>query len=150
MSIHTKNKLIYYSDKITFFLLILYSLTFIFDLKINLLKTAFLFSLVNFFLIKPKIKITSKILYYIVFFFFSIFIVSLLNPNASLLEYKSRFLSPFIGFLLIFTFKFTPKRIFILLLSLTFCLSINSLNVIWQFFNNNSNLLVFQLLTTCL
>lgn len=138
MSIHTKNKLIYYSDKITFFLLILYSLTFIFDLKINLLKTAFLFSLVNFFLIKPKIKITSKILYYIVFFFFSIFIVSLLNPNASLLEYKSRFLSPFIGFLLIFTFKFTPKRIFILLLSLTFCLSINSLNVIWQFFNNNS------------
>lgn len=49
MSIHTKNKLIYYSDKITFFLLILYSLTFIFDLKINLLKTAFLFSLVNFF-----------------------------------------------------------------------------------------------------
>ena len=137
MSIHTKNKLIYYSDKITFFLLILYSLTFIFDLKINLLKTAFLFSLITFFLIRPKIKINSKILYFILFFFLSILIVTLLNSSASLSDYKSRFLSPFIGFLLIFTFNFTKKRILILLFSLSLCLSINAIDVIWQFLNNN-------------
>ena len=134
-------------DKIISFCLILYAFTFLLDFKINFLTTAFAFGIIKLFFIKPNIKINSKILYFIAAFILCTSLSIFLNDVKSLslinlTDFKSRFLSPLIGFLLIFLFKFTKQRILILFSSFSFSLLLNAIYIIYQASQGESGRLI--------
>lgn len=134
-------------DKIISFCLILYAFTFLLDFKINFLTTAFAFGIIKLFFIKPNIKINSKILYFIAAFILCTSLSIFLNDVKSLslinlTDFKSRFLSPLIGFLLIFLFKFTKQRILILFSSFYFSLLLNAIYIIYQASQGESGRLI--------
>ncbi|MBM6832725.1 O-antigen ligase family protein [Megamonas hypermegale] len=127
-------------DKLIFICLILYSLTFLFDIPINLFTTAFILGILKlFFSKKPTIKMLSKHFYFIILFILCIFLSIIFNTSSSisiiqLLEYKSRFISPLMAFCLIFLFKITYKRILIILSGFSCSLLLNSIVIIYQFY----------------
>lgn len=134
-------------DKIISFCLILYAFTFLLDFKINFLTTAFAFGIIKLFFIKPNIKINSKILYFIAAFILCTSLSIFLNDVKSLslinlTDFKSRFLSPLIGFLLIFLFNFTKQRILILFSSFSFSLLLNAIYIIYQASQGESGRLI--------
>ena len=134
-------------DKIISFCLILYAFTFLLDFKINFLTTAFAFGIIKLFFIKPNIKINSKILYFIAAFILCTSLSIFFNDVKSLslinlTDFKSRFLSPLIGFLLIFLFKFTKQRILILFSSFSFSLLLNAIYIIYQASQGESGRLI--------
>ena len=130
----SKGKIVEVIDKMIFACLVLYALTFLVSMPINLLVTAFVLGLVKLFLIRPKIKINSKH-----FFFLGLFIICTLmsvffNEGTSLSEYRSYFISPLVAILLIFLFEFTRKRVLILISLLSLVFFVNAIYVIYQFF----------------
>lgn len=134
-------------DKIISFCLILYAFTFLLDFKINFLTTAFAFGIIKLFFIKPNIKINSKILYFIAAFILCTSLSIFLNDVKSLslinlTDFKSRFISPLIGFLLIFLFKFTKQRILILFSSFSCSLLLNAIYIIYQASQGESGRLI--------
>lgn len=125
-------------DKIIFICLILYTFTFLLDIKINFLTTAFAFSFVKLLFIHPKINISVKHIYFIALFTICIFISMLCNDvhdltSINILEYKSRFISPLIGILIIFLFDFTKRRIIYIISGFSLSLFFNALVVLYQF-----------------
>lgn len=124
-------------DKIILACLFLYTLTFLLDIKINFLTTAFAIGLIKLFFVRPKITISSKLFYLIAIFLVCTFL-SILFSNAlpisaeNFSAYKSRFISPLIGILILFLFKFTYKRVLIILSGFSISLLLNALFVIYQ------------------
>lgn len=147
VSSNSNNKIIHILDKIIFSCLILYSLTFLLDIKINFLTTAFTFGIIKLIFIRPKFHINSSI-FYIIFLFIictslSIFfndVTSISNNNFS--AFKSRFISPLIGIFIIFLFNFEKKHIIALLSCFSFSLLINAIFIIYQFSQGLSGRLV--------
>ena len=147
ISSNSNNKIIHILDKIIFSCLILYSLTFLLDIKINFLTTAFAFGIIKLIFIRPKFHINSSI-FYIIFLFIictslSIFfndITSISNNNFS--AFKSRFISPLIGIFIILLFNFEKKHIIALLSCFSFSLLINAIFIIYQFSQGLSGRLV--------
>ena len=138
----TKKTFLPIIDNVIFTCLIIYSLTFLFHFH-NFLSIAFYFALLKYIIYRPRITMSSKHFYFILLFLFSTFISIFLNDISSfsifyLKEYSSRFLTPLVGLLIIFSFKITEKKFIILLTCFTFTLSINSLFVIYQFINENT------------
>ena len=138
----TKKAFLPIIDNIIFICLIIYSLTFLFHFH-NFLSIAFYFALLKYIIYRPKITISSKHFYFILLFLFSTFLSIFLNDISSistfyLKEYSSRFITPLVGLLIIFSFKITEKKFITLLTCFSFTLSINSLFVIYQFLNGNT------------
>lgn len=129
-------------DKLIFSCLILYSLTFLIDIPINFLILSSFFCIIKFFFLPPKISIQSKHLLFIFIFIFCTLFITILHPTASLLEYKSRFISPLSVLILLFAFKFTYKKSIILLSGFAFVLSINASIIIFQFFQGEHGRLI--------
>lgn len=129
----SKNKIINLIDNMIFTCLIVYSLTFLIPMPINLLVTAFILGLIKLFFIKPKIEIHSKHFYFLSLFIICTAISVIFNENASFSEYRSYYISPLVAILLIFLFEFTKKKILILVTLMSITLFINSIYVIYQF-----------------
>lgn len=72
LSITPKSKTLNILDKIIFSCLILYSLTFLLDIKINFLTTAFVFGIIKLIFIRPQVRINSKIFlpYFTIYFMY--------------------------------------------------------------------------------
>lgn len=138
LSAISKSKIIDILDKIILSCLILYALTFLLDININFLTTAFIFGIIKLFFINPKVKIYSKHFYFIAFFILCTFLsvifnnISDLTITSDLSTYKSRFISPLIGILILFLFKFEKKHILLFLSTLSFSLLINAIFIIYQ------------------
>lgn len=137
-STSTKYKISNILDKTILSCLILYTLTFLLDIKINFLTTAFAFGIIKLFFIRPKININSKHIYFIALFSICIFLSILFNDvhtlsSINISEYKGRFISPLIGILLVFLFDFTKKRIIYIFSGFSFSLLLNALVVLYQF-----------------
>ncbi|WP_346686819.1 O-antigen ligase family protein [Megamonas hypermegale] len=133
----SKEKTLSIFNNIIFFCLILYSLTFLFHLKINFLVTAFYFALFKYLIFRPKITINSKHIHLIILFIFCAFLSLIFNDvhsiNSSYLsEFKARFISPLTAFLLAFFFRFTEKNFLILLSGFALFLSMNALVILYQ------------------
>ncbi|STY72056.1 Lipid A core - O-antigen ligase and related enzymes [Megamonas hypermegale] len=137
----SKNFLVSSLDNLIFFCLVLYSLTFLFDLKINFFIIAFSLGLIKLFFVKPIIQIHSKHLHFIILFIFCIFVSIILNPNIifypSFSEFISRFIKPLSSLLLILLFSFTYKKTLIILSGFSFTLLLNSIFIILQFFQGD-------------
>ena len=143
MSTETKIALIHKLDNIITICLFLYTLTFLSDIKINFLTTAAAFGIIKLFFVRPQIQINTKLFYLIAIFLFFTFIPIFLNDAASftsynLTEYKSRFISPLIGMLIIFLFEFTKKRITILLSGFALTLFANAVYLIYQVISSST------------
>ena len=99
LSAISKSKIIDILDKIILSCLILYAFTFLLDININFLTTAFIFGIIKLFFIRPQIKIYSKHFYFIAFFILCTFLSVIFNDiSSNLSSYKSRFISPLIGY----------------------------------------------------
>lgn len=130
-------------DSIIFTCLILYTLTFLLDIKINFLTTACAFGIVKLFFVKPEVKVQSKHLYFISFFIICIFLSVIFNDIAiNFSEYKSRFISPLLGILIMFLYKFTKEKILILLSCFSISLLLNAIVVVYQFSQGETGRLV--------
>ncbi|WP_182186223.1 O-antigen ligase family protein [Pectinatus frisingensis] len=126
-------------DELMYWGLILFSLTFFFDLPINLLTIVFVLGLVKLIFIRPRIKIRGKYIYFIAAFLVLVFVSVLFNTGGASFSsmfaaYKSRFMSPIMAFLLVFLFDFTKKRIAVMLSCMAVVFSLNSAAIIWQHF----------------
>ena len=137
-NIYTKSNICNILDKIIFSCLFLYTLTFLLDLKINFLTTAFVFGLIKLIFIRPKITINSKCLYPIILFIICTFLSVIFNdvsgPNiANLSVFKSRFITPLVGFAMAFLYPFNKHNVNLLFLGFSFSFLINALSVIYQF-----------------
>lgn len=128
-------------DQLILYSLLIYSLTFLLDLKINFLTTAFILGIIKLFYIRPKITINTKIFYLIGFFILAAFLsilfntvydLSIVNINAL----KSRFISPLLGLALVLLYNFSKWDIIKIFLGFSFSFFINGLAVIYQFFNH--------------
>ena len=133
----SKEKLSPILDNIIFICLILYSLTYLFHLKVNFLVTAFYFGLLKFIIFRPKIKIYSKLFYFIATFILCTFLSILFNDvhdinSFYLSEYKYRFISPLTALILACFFRFTEKNFIIILSGFSLFLSINAIVIIYQ------------------
>lgn len=112
LSAISKSKIIDILDKIILSCLILYAFTFLLDININFLTTAFIFGIIKLFFIRPQIKIYSKHFYFIAFFILCTFLSVIFNDiSSNLSSYKSRFISPLIGILIIFLYQFTKNKL---------------------------------------
>ncbi|WP_196599577.1 O-antigen ligase family protein [Pectinatus frisingensis] len=126
-------------DELMYWGLILFSLTFFFDLPVNLLTIVFVLGLIKLIFIRPQIKVKGKYIYFIAAFLVLIFISVLFNTggapfSSTFVAYKSRFISPITAFLLIFLFDFIKKRIITMLSCIAVIFSLNAAAVIWQHF----------------
>ena len=83
LSITPKSKTLNILDKIIFSCLILYSLTFLLDIKINFLTTAFVFGIIKLIFIRPQVRINSKIFYLILLFILCTFLSIVFNDVSS-------------------------------------------------------------------
>lgn len=129
-----------YIDYAIFACLFLFSITFLFDLKINFLTTAFGLGVIKLLFERPQsIEINSKHLYFIAAFIFCMFLSILFNDAADLSStntsvFKSQFISPLVGLLLlVFLFKITKKQILTIISGLALSILLNSIAVIWQY-----------------
>lgn len=130
----SRNKIISIIDNIIFTCLIVYSLTFLIPMPINLLVTAFIFGLIKLFFIKPKIETHSKHFYFLGLFIICTVMSVIFNENASFSEYRSYYISPLVAILLIFLFEFTKKKALILITLASTVFFINGIYVIYQFY----------------
>lgn len=139
-----QNKIYQIYENIVFSCLLLYGLTFLIDTKINFITTAFFINI--FFLIYLKksfplqLYYTKEFKYYmyiIVYFLLMVFLSTILS-DGSLSIYKSRFINPLLGLFTIILFPMNFKRMFLLFLSFSVPLFINSLVVIYQFYLGNT------------
>ena len=110
LSITPKSKTLNILDKIIFSCLILYSLTFLLDIKINFLTTAFVFGIIKLIFIRPQVRINSKIFYLILLFILCTFLSIVFNDVSSfslnnISTFKSRFISPLLGIFIIFIYS---------------------------------------------
>lgn len=142
ISSNSNNKIINILDKIIFSCLIIYSLTFLLDIKINFLTTAFIFGLIKLFFIRPQIQINNKIFHLILLFILCTFLSIVFNDVSSfstdnISNFKSRFISPLIGIFIIFIYSFNKYNINKIFIGFTFSFFINALAVIYQFFNGD-------------
>lgn len=78
-----------------------------------------------------------KYFIFIIIFFLISTCLSTIIANGSIVEYKSRLISPILGLLIFFIFPMSKKRILLLFLSFAIPLSINALFVIYQFYQGN-------------
>lgn len=129
-----KSKVISIIDNMIFGCLIVYSLTFLIPMPINLLVTAFTLGLVKLFFVRPKIEIHSKHFYFLGLFIVCTVMSVIFNENASFSEYRSYYISPLVAILLIFLFEFTKKKILILITLVSMVFFINGIYVIYQFY----------------
>lgn len=129
----SKEKVVSIIDNMIFSCLILYSLTFLIAVPINLLVTAFVLGLIKLFWVRPKIELHSKYFLFLGLFIICTLISVLFNEGASLSEYRSYFISPLVAILLIFLFEFTKKKVLILILVNSLVFLINAIYVIYQF-----------------
>lgn len=142
LSITPKSKTLNILDKIIFSCLILYSLTFLLDIKINFLTTAFAFGIIKLIFIRPQVRINSKIFYLILLFILCTFLSIVFNDVSSfslnnISTFKSRFISPLLGIFIIFIYSFNKYNINKLFIGFAFSFFINALAVIYQFFNGD-------------
>ena len=142
LSTINKNKVNNILDKIIYSCLILYSLTFLLDLNINFLTTAFVFGLIKLIFIRPQIQINTKIFYLIFLFIICTFLSIIFNDVSSfsianLSTFKSRFISPLLGITIIFLYPFNKDNTNKLFIGFAFSFFINALAVIYQFFNGD-------------
>lgn len=143
LSAISKSKIIDILDKIILSCLILYAFTFLLDINIKFLTTAFIFGIIKLFFIRPQIKIYSKHFYFIAFFILCTFLSVIFNDiSSNLSSYKSRFISPLIGILIIFLYQFTKKQIIIILSSFSISLLLNALIIIYQFLQGETGRLI--------
>lgn len=129
-----KSKVINIIDNMIFGCLIVYSLTFLIPMPINLLVTAFALGLVKLFFVRPKIEIHSKHFYFLGLFIVCTVMSVIFNENASFSEYRSYYISPLVAILLIFLFEITKKKALILITLASIVLFINAIYVIYQFY----------------
>lgn len=142
LSLTPKYKILNILDKIIFSCLILYSLTFLLDIKINFLTTAFIFGIIKLIFIRPQVRINSKIFYLILLFILCTFLSIVFNDVSSfslnnISTFKSRFISPLLGIFIIFIYSFNKYNINKLFIGFAFSFFINALAVIYQFFNGD-------------
>ena len=78
-----KSKAISIIDNMILGCLIVYSLTFLIPMPINLLVTAFVLGLVKLFFVRPKIEIHTKHFYFLGLFIVCTMISVIFNENAS-------------------------------------------------------------------
>lgn len=130
----SKGKIVEVIDKMIFACLVLYALTFLVSTPINLLVTAFVLGLIKLFLVRPKVEIRSKHLYFLGIFMICTVLSVFFNEGASFSEYRSYYISPLVAILLIFLFEFTKKRVLILISVASLVFFINAIYVIYQFF----------------
>lgn len=130
----SKGKIVEVIDKMIFACLVLYALTFLVSTPINLLVTAFVLGLIKLFLVRPKVEIRSKHLYFLGIFMICTVLSVFFNEGASFSEYRSYYISPLVAILLIFLFEFTKKRVLILISAASLVFFINAIYVIYQFF----------------
>lgn len=129
-----KSKAISIIDNMILGCLIVYSLTFLIPMPINLLVTAFVLGLVKLFFVRPKIEIHSKHFYFLGLFIVCTMISVIFNENASFSEYRSYYISPLVAILLIFLFELTKKKALILITLASTVFFINGIYVIYQFY----------------
>ncbi|WP_278847779.1 O-antigen ligase family protein [Megamonas hypermegale] len=129
-----KSKAISIIDNMILGCLIVYSLTFLIPMPINLLVTAFVLGLVKLFFVRPKIEIHSKHFYFLGLFIVCTMISVIFNENASFSEYRSYYMSPLVAILLIFLFELTKKKALILITLASTVFFINGIYVIYQFY----------------
>lgn len=129
-----KSKAISIIDNMIFGCLIVYSLTFLVPMPINLLVTAFVLGLAKLFFVRPKIEIHSKHFYFLALFIVCTVMSVIFNENASFSEYRSYYISPLVAILLIFLFEFTKKKALILITLASTVFFINGIYVIYQFY----------------
>lgn len=141
---HTLKNIIYkYYENVVFTCLLLYGLTFLIDIKINFLTTAFVFNIIFCIFLQKKqplcLNYTNEFKYFIitVIFFFILTCLSTIIAGGSLSEYKSRLISPILGLLIFLILPVNKKRILLLFLSFAIPLSINALFVIYQFYQGD-------------
>ena len=142
LSLTPKYKILNILDKIIFSCLILYSLTFLLDIKINFLTTAFIFGIIKLIFIRPQVQINSKIFHLILLFILCTFLSIIFNDVSSfsfdnISTFKSRFISPLLGIFIIFIYSFNKYNINKLFIGFAFSFFINALAVIYQFFNGD-------------
>lgn len=130
----SKEKIVEVIDKIIFTCLVLYALTFLVSMPINLLVTAFILGLIKLFWVRPKIEVRSKHFYFLGTFMICTVLSVFFNEGASFSEYRSYYISPLVAILLIFLFEFTKKRVLILISVASLVFFINAIYVIYQFF----------------
>lgn len=133
-----KSKVISIIDNMIFGCLIVYSLTFLIPMPINLLVTAFALGLVKLFFVRPKIEIHSKHFYFLGLFIVCTVMSVIFNENASFSEYRSYYISPLVAILLIFLFEITKKKALILITLASIVFFINAIYVIYQFYIENN------------
>ena len=129
-----KSKAISIIDNMILGCLIVYSLTFLIPMPINLLVTAFVLGLVKLFFVRPKIEIHAKHFYFLGLFIVCTMISVIFNENASFSEYRSYYISPLVAILLIFLFELTKKKALILITLASTVFFINGIYVIYQFY----------------
>lgn len=129
-----KSKAISIIDNMILGCLIVYSLTFLIPMPINLLVTAFVLGLVKLFFVRPKIEIHSKHFYFLGLFIVCTMISVIFNENAFFSEYRSYYISPLVAILLIFLFELTKKKALILITLASTVFFINGIYVIYQFY----------------
>ncbi|WP_196598436.1 O-antigen ligase family protein [Pectinatus frisingensis] len=126
-------------DKLMYFFLLIFSLTFYIDIPINFIVIVFALGLIKYILIRPKIKLETHHIFFVGFFLLGI-LVSLLfssggQPLAIALNaYKSLYIAPLAGLFLVFFFHVNRHRIIVLLSCVAFSLSINAIIAVLQFF----------------
>lgn len=125
---HTLKNIIYkYYENVVFTCLLLYGLTFLIDIKINFLTTAFVLNIIFCIFLQKKqplcLNYTNEFKYFIitVIFFFILTCLSTIIAGGSLSEYKSRLISPILG-LLIFLILPVNKKTYTFIISF-FCYS---------------------------
>lgn len=143
MSNYTKIKVYSILDKTILSCLFLYTLTFLLDIKVNFLTAAVCLGILKLFFVRPKIQISTKFFYIVGIFITLSFLSIYLNDvnsatSYNLAQYKSRFITPLTGLLIVFLFEFNRKRIILLLSGFSITFFINAIVLIYQFINNLS------------
>lgn len=126
-------------DTAMYISLILFWATLFFDVPVNFLVVTFALGIIKLFFVRPQRIILSKHFYFVALFLGLIFISMLFNHGGidfhrSFSEFKSNYISPLVALFLVLLFKFTRKRIMVMLTIVSAFLFINGFYIIWQHF----------------
>lgn len=126
-------------DKLTYFCLIAFALTFYIDIPVNFITVALILGLIKICLVRPTITFSSKHLQVVIIFLGLMLITVLFNTTGrSFTEgwhaYKAMYLSPVSALLIAYFFRFTKKRALVIISCFTLVLCINAVIAIVQAF----------------
>ncbi len=135
----TRNNIAEILDKLIYFCLILFSLTFYIDIPLNFITTAFVLGIIKAVITKDKIEFNSKHVWFVLFFVLMILVSIIFNNGGGsfkreILAYRSMYIGPLAGLFLVCFFNFTKERAIKLLSCLSFVLLINAFAAIVQSF----------------